>query len=287
MGLVLFTPARPARGGLLAFYTFEGTAEDVSGNGRHGTVVGAVPAEGFQGQGYSFNGGSSYISVPLDINPSTRPRLTMGAWINLAASGRIMAVVSQDNGGYDRNLNLDSRGGGGYRVSAFTGSGVLAAGPSPAPTGQWILAVARYDAVAHSLVLDVDEQRASATAAPGAGTPTLRIGSNPGFGEYFQGRIDNVFFYDEVLSDAQVNALRKGRAAAIWPACGPRLQVRREGELITLSWPDLSSSFNLYGCTSLLNRSWAVVPGPMTLSNGLRTMSLPATLEQQYFRVGQ
>ncbi|OGR07245.1 MAG: hypothetical protein A3K23_04705, partial [Desulfobacca sp. RBG_16_58_9] len=42
--------------GLLAFYPFSGNAQDVSGHGYHGQVVGATLTQGYQGQAYSFNG---------------------------------------------------------------------------------------------------------------------------------------------------------------------------------------------------------------------------------------
>lgn len=217
----------PAPAALIAFYPFSGNANDATGNGNNGTVNGAtLTAAGYEGQAYEFDGVNDFISIPVDLNPATRPQLTIGGWANPDAVNAIRAVISHDNGGFDRNLNIDIRGpGSGFRYSAFTGAGVTSAGPDPAPVGQWVFVAARYDAVAGTVTLDVDGSRVTVAATPGSGFATARIGSNPafapGFGEMFDGRIDNVFIYDEVLGDARIDEIRRGGAEAILPAAVP------------------------------------------------------------------
>src|SRR5205823_6470458 len=53
--------------GMVAGYTFDGNANDVSGNGHNGTVYGATLTTnrvGAPNAAYSFNGTSNYIRVP-------------------------------------------------------------------------------------------------------------------------------------------------------------------------------------------------------------------------------
>ncbi len=71
--------------GLLAFYPFDGNAQDVSGHGYHGQVFGATLTAGYRGQAYSFNGVDNYIKVKLDIAPSQQWNITMGAWVKAKA----------------------------------------------------------------------------------------------------------------------------------------------------------------------------------------------------------
>lgn len=217
--LVLGTASAGAQAGLIAYYTFEGNANDVSGNANHGAVNGAaLTAFGFQGQAYEFDGFNDYIGINVNIDPAFRSKVTFGAWANTDAVNAIRAIVSQDNGGFDRNINVDSRGdGAGYRYSAFTGSGVVSAGPDPAPVGQWVFVAARYDDIANTVTLDVDGSRITASANPGSGFNFTRIGSNPLGGgiEFWDGKIDNVFIYDELLSDAQIDVIRLSGGAAI------------------------------------------------------------------------
>lgn len=214
--------AQPVAAELVGFYPFEGNAEDVSGNERHGQVNGAaLVSNGYEGQAYQFNGEDSYIELPIDINPSAMPRLTMGAWVNAEVADGIRAVLSHDDGGFDRNLNIDFRGEGtnDHRYSAFAGedTGVVAAGPDPAPTGEWVFVAVRYDAPAGRVTLDVGSQRTLVTGNPGSGLSTMRVGSNPSFDEFFQGRIDNVFIFSEVLSDDAIDAIREEGSLAILP----------------------------------------------------------------------
>src|SRR4030066_155095 len=89
-------PLTAAQAGLLAYYTFEGNANDMTSNGNDGTVVGATQTDlGYQGKAYSFNGtylDPHYISIPLDINPSKYPKLTMGAWVQAIDTSPIRQV---------------------------------------------------------------------------------------------------------------------------------------------------------------------------------------------------
>jgi hypothetical protein len=208
----------PLQAGLIAFYPFEGNANDATGHGYNGTEWFVIPtASGYQGQAFIFDGGG-YVTSPVNINPGVMPQLTMGAWARAEVNTGIRAVISHDDGGFDRNLNMDTRVCSYDQScwSAFTGWGVMSV--TPVTTGQWVFLAVRYDAAGGWVVLDVDTNRGSTnTAYPGPGFDTTRIGSNPGFGEYFVGIIDNVFIYDEFLSDAQIDAIRLGGADAILP----------------------------------------------------------------------
>jgi len=206
---VLITSTASAH--LIAYYPFDGNANDVSGNANNPTaIVGAVQALGYTGQAYDFSG-SSYIEIPIDINPSSMPTLTMGAWVQTDVLN-MGKVISNDNIFYDRTLGLDNRGGA-LGWSAFTGAGVL--GNTPAYTGTWNFIAVTYDQVAGNVVLYIDGITQSTNATQGSGYTTTFIGKNPGFGEFFDGRIDNVFFYDEVLGTAALDNIRLNGISAV------------------------------------------------------------------------
>jgi hypothetical protein len=194
---------------------------DASGNANHGTVTNAVlTASGYEGQAYNFDGNGDFIDVPIDINPAQIPSLTMGAWVNTDVNNSRRTFLSHDDGSFDRTLIIDDRGAGtNERYSVFTGNtgtGVSSAGPDPAPTNQWVFVAARYDSGASTVTLDVDGARATFPATPGASIFTItRIGMNPPSTEDWDGRIDNVFFFDTILSDDQIDLIRAGGADAI------------------------------------------------------------------------
>jgi expansin (peptidoglycan-binding protein) len=84
-----------AHASLIAYYTFEGNANDVTGNGHNGSVSGAtITTNGLQGSAFSFDGINDFIEIAsLNINPSALPSLTMGAWVNADANDAIRQVI--------------------------------------------------------------------------------------------------------------------------------------------------------------------------------------------------
>jgi hypothetical protein len=78
--------------GLIAWYPFNGNANDESGNGNNGSNYGAtLTADRFgnANKAYSFNGSTDYISIPLSIPAVTEAfdGFTISGWINLNTLG--------------------------------------------------------------------------------------------------------------------------------------------------------------------------------------------------------
>ncbi len=215
LGLLLGAGAPAAFGQLIAYLPFEnGTAHDVSGHGLNGTIVNATyTASGHTGGAFVFDGSSAYIQIQgLNISPSVFPQLTMGAWVLATDVSPIRQIISHDNGGFDRSLGLDNRGGvNGY--SAFTGTGVL--GGQPATPWVWTFVAVVYDQIAGTTMLYVNGATYTGTAASGTGMEFTRIGMNPAFGEYFSGRIDDVFFFSGALTGPQLDFIRTAGVLAI------------------------------------------------------------------------
>ncbi len=70
-------------GGLVAYYPFDGNADDQSGNGHNGTVYGASLTNdrfGNPGSAYSFDGIDDYISVDY-ADAFQLPALTVSVWV--------------------------------------------------------------------------------------------------------------------------------------------------------------------------------------------------------------
>ena len=212
--IALFTVAltgfNVAHAALVGFYDFnDGTTNDTSGAGNNPVNVGSgislVPNGGPLGDtAASFdNSASGFIDLPININPSNA--VTMGAWIKPSSSGTNFGkILSHDNGGFDRTIGFDFRGGPGVGIGMFNGSGVV--GSIPVAFGDWHFVAVRYNGATASLTVnDVTVTAADNTLA---GFSTLRIGGNPGFSEFYDGLMDNVFIFDEFLSDAELTAFR-------------------------------------------------------------------------------
>lgn len=106
----------PQRGGTPGKLNFVGTApsfltrlSDASVQGNYAKPVGVLSsAEGFAGRAGAFDGVSSHVVLPLDISPSALPQLTLGAWIRPDTANPSQAVISDDDGGFDRTIGIGS-----------------------------------------------------------------------------------------------------------------------------------------------------------------------------------
>ena len=217
-----FFQNRLVNASLLAFYQFEGNSNDSSGNGNSGTVNGAtVTGTGFQGSAFQFDGVDDFIEIPVNINPSVLPQITMGAWVNAdVANNVIRQIISHDDAGWDRSLGMDTRSGGGDIPdwSSFKGDGVLISGID-VTVGEWVFLAVVYDQTLSTVRLHVNNAIFLDSATLGSGWPTARIGSNPSFGEFFEGRIDNVFIFNEALDISRIEEIRNN-PSSILPTSG-------------------------------------------------------------------
>ena len=81
--------------GLVAYYPFNGNADDASGNNHHGGVFGALLTTGYSGipgTAYNFDGINDYVRTPFVVDPARGP-FSVLAWIKGGLPGQ--AVISQ------------------------------------------------------------------------------------------------------------------------------------------------------------------------------------------------
>jgi len=195
--------------GLVAYYPLEGNANDISGNGYHGTVYGATLTQdrfGNPNRAYQFDGVNDYILAPVNINPDVMPKVTMTAWVKANDVASVRQVISTDNGGLDRTVGIDNRLSGTCCWSAFIGTGLLL-GDRPVNPGEWVFLAVVYDQDESTVKIYVNGDCDQGNGVLGAGYEYIHIGSNPSYGEYFNGVIDDVRIYNRALSEAEVQML--------------------------------------------------------------------------------
>lgn len=206
--------ARPA--GLIAHLTMDGRVmEHVGGTpARNNGAQPTTDRQGREGGALLFDG-KSYLELDLDINPAKRPQLTIAAWVRADSDQPTQQVASHDNGGYDRSLNIDYRGGG-RGWSVFAGSGAVL-GVKPVRVGEWVFVAGVWDQSARTVRLHVDGDVFEKSGSSGDGTANLRIGMNPGYGEYFKGAMDELWVFDRALAPNEIAALHGDVPAAASP----------------------------------------------------------------------
>lgn len=109
------TPSYIPLDGLVAYYPFNGNANDSSGNNYHGNVFGAALVNdrfGITNSAYKFSG-TQYIEVPF-TTPFIAQSHTVSCWIKSTQTtlGRLICLPTSLIGGEDQhfslNLNIDS-----------------------------------------------------------------------------------------------------------------------------------------------------------------------------------
>ena len=238
-----------ASGELIALYSFddaENPGADSSGQGNDiSGTVGAAPTWGsdigFNDTGaYDFAGGT--LTAPVDINAGVIPDMTWGAWVRTNnTSPGLRKIMGHDNGGWDRTIGLDSRNGQ-FRYTSFTGFGRPVVGdlPGPESTEDWTFIAASYDSAAGTVSVYVDLDASSVADALVAVTETARWNNGQGSfaigglrpdntAELWDGAIDNVFVYNEALSEEEIDALRTDLVGM--EISDPRIVISRDKPL--------------------------------------------------------
>jgi hypothetical protein len=206
----LFT-VNAATSGLVAAYSFnEGsgtTLTDLSGNNNNGTISGATwTTAGKYGNALVFNGTNARVSIPSSASLNVTTAMTLQAWIMpTATQSGWRTIMQRQADAYFLNASnsngpLLPSGGG-----TFSGTTAFVSGTTANPVSAWTHVALTYDG--STLRLYVNGTQAASQARTGTiqtTTNPLWIGGNNPYGEYFQGRIDEVRVYNRALTQAEI-----------------------------------------------------------------------------------
>jgi hypothetical protein len=211
---------------LVAQWDFSGNANDISGNGNHGTVYGATPTTdrfGNLNRAYSFDGTSSYIDVPdaPSLNPTSA--ITITAWFK--ADSFALGTYSWPHI-VDKSGNPDTTGYMLYIAHVYENNpdaGFVVVGgveasvymlTYPLTPDTWYFAAGVYDGTTIRMYLG-NSQLSPLVVTSGTGSGNmipspnnLNIGRDSSFPSsperYFDGAIDDVRIYNNALTADQV-----------------------------------------------------------------------------------
>jgi len=208
----VFTIAAPTGGGLVAAWGFNagtGTvAADSSGNANNGTVNGATwTTAGRFGSALTFNGTSNTVVVP-DSNSLDVTRVTISAWVfpTVAPSDWRSIVMKERGTGVAWYLEASSSSTNRPATGLWVTNEQVLYGGTRLTANAWTHLATTYDGTTHRLFVNGTQVASRAqTGNLVTTTSPLRIGGNV-FGEFFQGRIDEVRVYNRALSQAEIQA---------------------------------------------------------------------------------
>lgn len=224
-----------AAGKMYAAYSFDegsgATAKDSSGNGFNGTISGAKWVNGKYGKALEFNGDGDHVLIAYNEKQNVK-KISISAWVNPAGWNPELNAIAQkwDDGGNKRQYALTFYKEKEWWYCSGTGKSWPATGGATVfPVGTWTHVVGTYDgAKLRTYVNGV----AAGTLDMAEGlfasdTPMLIGGYGPktpvvyGTNRHFKGIIDDVRFYDDALTDAEVKtamAAGLGSATAVEPS---------------------------------------------------------------------
>ncbi len=101
-GIILNINAQIPTNGLVAYWPFNGNANDESGNGNNGTVLGATLTTdrfGHQNSAYNFDGTTNYITVANSASIKVTNSVSISAWVKNTGETDLSVVLAKGNYG--------------------------------------------------------------------------------------------------------------------------------------------------------------------------------------------
>ncbi len=209
-------------GGLVAYYPFNGNADDESGNGHDGTVSGATLTEdrfGTANSAYRLYGTGEYIEVAHtpDLNFGTGD-FSVSFWVNTADSNQLQSAFSKghmpDQGKYWMRIN-DYKSGGELSFRTADGAGQathLITNEASITDGAWhhIVSIRRGSDL--ELYLDGDPlDSISGDVRNVDSSSPFYIGAfrdaSDNIEKVLVGVIDDIFIYNRALTETEIEEL--------------------------------------------------------------------------------
>lgn len=203
---------------LLAYYPFEGNANDVSGNGHHGSVNGATLVAAKMGRGYSFDGNDK-ITLPDTFNLVAYQDQSICGWFNtdsvtptIIYDGRNRAIRGYFVGVTNDPSNI-------LRAWLYIGSAAVSLRTSTAISAEtWYHFAVTIDRDGlMSLYLDAELKSTVDISAYNASDLSSNVAKVIGAKSYsgsslnpFNGDLDEIMLFDKVLPQSDISRIMMG-----------------------------------------------------------------------------
>lgn len=202
----------PLRNGLVAYYPFNGNANDESWNGNNGVVSGATLTSdrfGESDRAFYFNG-SSYIDCGSHSSTKITGSLTISAWIRPTEMSGDNSIIVNREGEYEWGINNNAI----WYALATEYPGWIASNPvGNLETAQWFHVALHYDSTAKQVTIYKDGISLGHDSAYGqigdvhGELNNLIIGFRQWGIGYFKGDIDDIRIYNRAISQSEIDSL--------------------------------------------------------------------------------
>ena len=224
---ILFFSGKITGQGLVAYYPFNGNANDATGNGHNGQLFNGIQLAsdrfGNPNSAYYFDGIDDYIKV-IDNGAFSTPQFSLAIWFQTESNalqnlvGKRDFLTSAGSGGsqYQFFINYPPFPGIGSNIVSNTSTCSNSSTSSYINTGniictnKWYFAVITFDGNRHRIYIDGVLVR----DIPAGFTGMLACNSDLRFGNWwnldlisFKGRMDDICWYNRAISQSEVDSI--------------------------------------------------------------------------------
>ena len=204
--------------GLVAYYPFNGNANDESGNANHGIVSNATLTNdrfGNLNNSYNFNGIDNYITIPFSPKFNLDNSFSFSIWINPQNISLSQRIIDRSTGGTSDDWMIDLSANpadiGKIRcIAGGAGSSNLSySNPVITKENIWYLVNVTYDLKDIRFYINgILDKISPLTSSTPTSTNPVRIGvATVGNANFFNGKIDDIRIYNRALSQAEITYL--------------------------------------------------------------------------------
>jgi len=200
--------------GLVAWYPFNGNANDESGKGNNGVVTGTVLTNdrfGNSNKAYSFNGSSGFIDLGRNENLATK-QFTIATWIKIGAPlSSINMILRARYYGYGLHINSSGQVVGEIFDNANTGHSLSST--SKLNDGKWHLVVFSFENKTLRLYINGTVEVSKVTIGDSIyyGLSGVAIGRDADANlHYFNGVIDELTVWNRALTSQEITKIYNG-----------------------------------------------------------------------------
>jgi len=202
--------------GLAAYYPFNGNANDESGNGNNGTVIGASFTNdrfSTSNKAIHFDGTTQYITIPNSTSlNSPINEISIIAWVNVESGGtNSPRIFRKGNTGYDFCLTPTS---GSRKLVFFPNSSINYNNQQPTSSisfseGVWHQVVITEVGTTVNFYIDGVSAGTSTSSLNilGQSPSIITIGRKENGADIFKGYIDDLLLYNRALSIEEIQSL--------------------------------------------------------------------------------
>lgn len=271
----------PPTNGLIAYFPFNGNANDESGYGNNAIISGAVLTTdrlGATNKAFHFNGAGDRISASVTSIPLGNSPRSITAWIKPDGDAHpVNAVIAHGNGdctGLMFGISFSKYLGGtpGYNNVGFWGGCKDYMASLKTASNQWSFVALIFDGLTVRLFVNERWETnaiGSLSTQPGQlwiGAETLNDGAS--FRDFFKGSIDQVRLYSRALADSEVQQLyayefgphvdliRAVKPSFSGLALGTNYQLQISGDLN--NWTNQGASFTATNTSMVYPQYWDV-----------------------------